>query len=226
MPVVSTPPPSIASSSSSTNNWSDQSTIPIESILTDLFLPSPPQSSIDTASVAAAAAQLNGGSIIGSSIKTSDGLRFLALGRLSSNNNNNNNNSNGNENDTITGTTSNSTSPSEGIKVQDINNIINADHVPTSETDKGKKKMVASWTTPPRVLLVDDDSVYRDVSGRMLNMIGCSIDLAKDGLEALQKMSIEKYDLILMVYYIIYMYINSVTYIFNPAFLFLGYCYA
>lgn len=66
-------------------------------------------------------------------------------------------------------------------------------------TDKGKKKMVASWTTPPRVLLVDDDSVYRDVSGRMLNMIGCSIDLAKDGLEALQKMSLEKYDLILMV---------------------------
>ncbi|GAA5812071.1 hypothetical protein MFLAVUS_005520 [Mucor flavus] len=198
MPVVSTPPPSIASSSSSTNNWSDQSTIPIESILTDLFLPSPPQNSIDTASVAAAAAQLNGGSIIGSSIKTSDGLRFLALGRLSSNNNNNNNNNNDNDNDTTSASTTAATSPSEGIKVQDIHNIIKADHVPTSETDKGKKKMVASWTTPPRVLLVDDDSVYRDVSGRMLNMIGCSIDLAKDGLEALQKMSIEKYDLILM----------------------------
>jgi hypothetical protein len=30
-------------------------------------------------------------------------------------------------------------------------------------------------------------------------MIGCSIDFAKDGVEALQKMSIEKYDLILMV---------------------------
>ncbi|RCI01539.1 kinase-regulated stress-responsive transcription factor skn7, partial [Rhizopus stolonifer] len=64
--------------------------------------------------------------------------------------------------------------------------------------DKGKKKMVANWATPPRVLLVDDDSVYRDVSGRMLTMVGCSIDLAKDGLEALQKMSINKYDLILM----------------------------
>lgn len=208
MPVVTTPPPSIASSSSSTNNWSDQLTIPIESILTDLFLPSPPQSSIDTASVAAAAAQLNGGSIIGSSIKTSDGLRFLALGRLSSNNNNNNDN----DNDTTSTSTTAATSPSESIKVQDIHNIIKADHVPTSETDKGKKKMVASWTTPPRVLLVDDDSVYRDVSGRMLNMIGCSIDLAKDGLEALQKMSIEKYDLILMVHFkfnvlFIYVYI-------------------
>lgn len=180
--------------------WSDQSTIPIESILTDLFLPTPtaaagtssqPSSSsaaaapIDTATVAAAAAQLNGGSLIGSSIKTSDGgLAFLALGRLGSNNN---------------------TTPA-AVKIENHNDNSNSimkvsnqtDHVPASETDKGKKKMVASWTTPPRVLLVDDDSVYRDVSGRMLNMIGCSIDLAKDGLEALQKMSAEKYDLILM----------------------------
>jgi osomolarity two-component system response regulator SKN7 len=142
------------------NEWTEQSTIPIESILTDLFLP--PQQQENTSSVAAAAAQLNGGSLIGSSFKTSEGLTFLALGRLSS----------------------------------------NKDEVPTPAPvaiDKGKKKMPASWTSPPRVLLVDDDSVYRDVSGRMLNMVGCSIDLAKDGVEALQKMSIEKYDLILMV---------------------------
>ncbi|KAI9341583.1 hypothetical protein BD770DRAFT_447724 [Pilaira anomala] len=204
MPVISTPPPSTpstatatttastSSSTNTTNNWGDQSTIPIESILTDLFLPSPPQSSIDTASVAAAAAQLNGGSLIGSSIKTSDGLTFLALGRLTPNNG-----GTPNDND-------NSSNDHNAIKIEEINNnsiakVVPADHVSTSETDsKGKKKMVASWTTPPRVLLVDDDSVYRDVSGRMLNMIGCSIDLAKDGLEALQKMSIEKYDLILM----------------------------
>lgn len=68
-----------------------------------------------------------------------------------------------------------------------------------TKDDKGKKKIQANWSTPPRVLLVDDDSLYRDVSGRMLNMMGCSINLAKDGLEALQKLSLEKYDLILMV---------------------------
>lgn len=153
------------------NEWTEQSTIPIESILTDLFLPTPTtQQQENTASVAAAAAQLNGGSLIGSSIKTSEGLTVLALGRLSSN------------------------------KEEQQPPTSEPTPTPTTLTiDKGKKKMPASWTTPPRVLLVDDDSVYRDVSGKMLNMIGCSIDLAKDGLEALQKMSIEKYDLILMV---------------------------
>lgn len=145
-----------------TTVWTEQSTIPIESILTDLFLPTPPQSSIDTASIAAAAAQLNGGSLIGSTVKGSDGLTVYKLNRLG-------------------------------------NPKMNGQDQVAASDNKGKKKMVASWTTPPRVLLVDDDSVYRDVSGRMLNMIGCSIDLAKDGLEALQKMSLEKYDLILMV---------------------------
>ncbi|OAD07139.1 hypothetical protein MUCCIDRAFT_138505, partial [Mucor lusitanicus CBS 277.49] len=55
-----------------------------------------------------------------------------------------------------------------------------------------------SWTVPPRILLVDDDSVYRDLSGKLLSVIGCTIDLAKDGVEALKKMGLEKYDLILM----------------------------
>jgi osomolarity two-component system response regulator SKN7 len=192
LPIVSTP----------SNNWSEeeQAAIPIESILTDLFLPSTAPSSStaadNTASVAAAAAQLNGGSLIGSSIKTPDGgLTFLALGRLASN----------------TNAVSVKTEIIPNNNIQQVMNSNNQqqqqqdNHVVTSETgatqadNKGKKKMVASWTTPPRVLLVDDDSVYRDVSGRMLNMIGCSIDLAKDGLEALQKMSVEKYDLILMV---------------------------
>ncbi|KAI8888075.1 hypothetical protein K501DRAFT_210857, partial [Backusella circina FSU 941] len=151
------------------NNWVDSSNapVPLESILTDIFLPDQqqqlvtPQSSIDTASVAAAAAQMNGGSFIGSSIKTSEGLTFLALGRLS-----------------------------DAGKLPAL-------PAPLADS-KGKKKMAGSWTTPPRVLLVDDDSVYRDFSGRMLDRIGCNIDLANDGLEALHKMSVEKYDLILM----------------------------
>jgi osomolarity two-component system response regulator SKN7 len=166
MTIPNTTTNTTTTTTSTTNqNWVDSSNapVPLESILTDIFLPNQqqlttPQSSIDTASVAAAAAQMNGGSFIGSSIKTSEGLTFLALGRLS-------------------------------------------DKVPAlpAPDSKGKTKMTASWTTPPRVLLVDDDSVYRDFSGRMLDRIGCNIDLANDGLEALRKMSVEKYDLILMV---------------------------
>ncbi|KAI9017867.1 hypothetical protein CLU79DRAFT_670688, partial [Phycomyces nitens] len=60
------------------------------------------------------------------------------------------------------------------------------------------KVALPGWTVSPRILLVDDDSVYRDISRKLLNTIGCTIDLAQDGLEALRKMGLEKYDLILM----------------------------
>lgn len=68
-------------------------------------------------------------------------------------------------------------------------------------SNKGKNKpiLTGNWTTPPRVLLVDDDSVYRDVCGRMLVMMKCSVDSAKDGIQALEKLNLNKYDLILMV---------------------------
>lgn len=65
--------------------------------------------------------------------------------------------------------------------------------------EKNKTIIAANWTTPPRVLLVDDDSVYRDICGRMLVMMKCSVEYAKDGLEALDKLNLNKYDLILMV---------------------------
>lgn len=55
------------------------------------------------------------------------------------------------------------------------------------------------WTVPPHVLLVDDDRVCRDISGKLLQLVGCTIDLAKDGVEALHKLTVKKYDLVLMV---------------------------
>ncbi|KAI7865481.1 hypothetical protein BDF14DRAFT_1824085 [Spinellus fusiger] len=63
--------------------------------------------------------------------------------------------------------------------------------------NKGKSKS-PDWRVSPHVLLVDDDSVYRDISKKLLTMIGCTTDMAQDGLEALRKMGLEKYDLILM----------------------------
>ncbi|GAN05284.1 stress response transcription factor SrrA/Skn7 [Mucor ambiguus] len=207
IPIISSSD-AVSTANASSHAWAEQ---PLESLLTDIFLPTPPQSSVDTASVAAAAAQLNGSSLIGSSIKTSDGLTFLALGRLSNN-----------KSDQLEQQQQQQQQhhhlhqqQQQHLQHQHLqpqpyhhppqpqpqSQPPQQHHVPSETStilDKGKKKMMASWTTPPRVLLVDDDSVYRDVSGRMLNMVGCSIDLAKDGLEALQKMSVEKYDLILM----------------------------
>jgi osomolarity two-component system response regulator SKN7 len=143
-------------------------------------MPITADSASETASAAAAAASMNAGSLIGSPLKTADGLAFVTLGRLSSN-----------------------------MSVRDNKpaiEIMAADQTPTlaaslqrPQSGIKRKSSQTNWTVPPRILLVDDDSVYRDLSGKLLQVIGCTIDLAKDGVEALKKMGLEKYDLILMV---------------------------
>lgn len=55
------------------------------------------------------------------------------------------------------------------------------------------------WAVPPRVLLVDDDAVSRKLSSKFLQVFGCTIDVAVDGVGAVNKMNLEKYDLVLMV---------------------------
>lgn len=58
---------------------------------------------------------------------------------------------------------------------------------------------VPGWVVPPRVLLVDDDAVIRKLSSKFLQVFGCIIDVAVDGVGAVNKMNLEKYDLVLMV---------------------------
>ncbi|CBQ73752.1 related to SKN7-transcription factor [Sporisorium reilianum SRZ2] len=58
--------------------------------------------------------------------------------------------------------------------------------------------LVPGWAVPPRVLLVDDDEVCRRLSSKFLQVFGCSIDYASDGMTAVNKMNHEKYDLVLM----------------------------
>ena len=58
---------------------------------------------------------------------------------------------------------------------------------------------VPGWAVPPKVLLVDDDAVSRKLSSKFLQVFGCSIDVAVDGVGAVNKMNLEKYDLVLMV---------------------------
>lgn len=58
---------------------------------------------------------------------------------------------------------------------------------------------VPGWAVPPRVLLVDDDAVSRKLSSKFLQVFGCAIDVAVDGIGAVNKMNLEKYDLVLMV---------------------------
>ncbi|KAJ7063612.1 HSF-type DNA-binding-domain-containing protein [Mycena amicta] len=61
-----------------------------------------------------------------------------------------------------------------------------------------RSTFVPGWAVPPRVLLVDDDAVSRKLSSKFLQVFGCAIDVAVDGVGAVNKMNLEKYDLVLM----------------------------
>ncbi|KAI8384758.1 HSF-type DNA-binding-domain-containing protein [Radiomyces spectabilis] len=157
-------------SSSSTSSSLSPPIIPITSHTVSFSDP-------EAGAAAAAAASMNAGSLVGSPMRTADGRSFVTLGRLSAK-------PSAGENTNTLEITAPSLIPSAFKQ-----------HVPSAPRDK---PIQPGWTVPPRVLLVDDDSVYRELSGKLLNMIGCNIDLAKDGLEAVRKMGLEKYDLILM----------------------------
>ncbi|KAJ7485771.1 hypothetical protein FB451DRAFT_1432654, partial [Mycena latifolia] len=58
--------------------------------------------------------------------------------------------------------------------------------------------LLPGWAVPPRVLLVDDDAVIRKLSSRFLQIFGCTIDVAVDGVGAVTQMNLAKYDLVLM----------------------------
>ena len=61
------------------------------------------------------------------------------------------------------------------------------------------------WAVPPRVLLVDDDAVIRKLSSKFLKIFGCTTDVAVDGIGAVTKMNLEKYDLVLMVIFFFFL---------------------
>ncbi|GAA5854775.1 hypothetical protein JCM9279_000941 [Rhodotorula babjevae] len=65
-------------------------------------------------------------------------------------------------------------------------------------TGPRRKSNVPGWTVPPRVLLVEDDAVCRKLSSKFLEVFGCQIDVAVDGVSAVNKMNTQKYDLVLM----------------------------
>ena len=62
-----------------------------------------------------------------------------------------------------------------------------------------RSTFVPGWAVPPRVLLVDDDAISRKLSSKFLQVFGCTTDVAVDGMSAVTKMNLEKYDLVLMV---------------------------
>jgi len=56
-----------------------------------------------------------------------------------------------------------------------------------------------SWSTTPRVLVVEGDQVSRNLCTKYVQGYGCSVDLAFDGASAVNKMNVEEFDLVFMV---------------------------
>ena len=54
------------------------------------------------------------------------------------------------------------------------------------------------WTHSPRILVVEDDVVYRQLSSKFLEKFGCVTETVDDAQGAIQKISQTKYDLVLM----------------------------
>ena len=57
---------------------------------------------------------------------------------------------------------------------------------------------IPGWSVPPRVLLVEDDPVCRNLTTKFLQLFGCTIDVATDGVEAVNKMQSGVYDIAMM----------------------------
>ncbi|CAZ82428.1 unnamed protein product [Tuber melanosporum] len=55
-----------------------------------------------------------------------------------------------------------------------------------------------NWQTPPRVLLVEDDPTCARIGSKFLQTAECSVDMASNGLIAVNKLNSGKYDLVLM----------------------------
>jgi len=98
---------------------------------------------------------------------------------------------------------SQSSSTSNLFPIATSNN--NIPHIDNTSPQKASNTMrvhrstfVPAWSVPPKVLLVDDDAVYQNIGSKFLQVFGCAIDIAVDGISAVNKMNFEKYDLVLM----------------------------
>ncbi|KAJ3807348.1 SSK1, response regulator [Lentinula aff. lateritia] len=96
-------------------------------------------------------------------------------------------------------------SPTMASSSQVFDPLPSSSSSPPSGPDSSSKKLrvrrsafVPGWAVSPRVLLVDDDAVSRKLGSKFLQVFGCKIDVAVDGVSAVNKMNLEKYDLVLM----------------------------
>ena len=97
-----------------------------------------------------------------------------------------------------TGATTPDPMPAPPSNLPIIKDHEDSSHRPPNSVRVRRQTFVPGWSVPPKILLVDDDAVYRNMSSKFLQVFGCEADVAVDGISALDKVNVEKYDLILM----------------------------
>jgi len=69
---------------------------------------------------------------------------------------------------------------------------------PASPTGTVRTRPAIGVELGPRVLLADDNPINREVTGRMLERLGCRVDLATNGAEAVAAARSARYDVVFM----------------------------
>lgn len=69
---------------------------------------------------------------------------------------------------------------------------------PGAETETGAERILAQDYAERRILLVEDEIINREITLELLQDVGQTVDVAEDGLVAVEKAGAQHYDLILM----------------------------
>lgn len=96
---------------------------------------------------------------------------------------------------------SSNTSPFGSLEIPKENDATKAKKKKTpykAPVHRRSTTITTSWMHAPKILVVEDDVVYRQLSSKFLEKFGCVIETVEDAQQAIEKMNHTKYDLVLM----------------------------
>jgi len=73
-----------------------------------------------------------------------------------------------------------------------------ADFLNETDSHGGREEHPPTWLRAPRVLLVEDNEINREVFGQLLEVAGCAVGVAENGEQAIARARTETWDLVLM----------------------------
>lgn len=90
------------------------------------------------------------------------------------------------------------TPPPTGTQEGRVNSVVGQSGRPLASRKRSTPSNSPQWRQTPRVLLVEDDPTCRRIGSKFLSNAQCIVDVADDGLIAVNKMGRSSYDIVLM----------------------------